>query len=250
MKRMLIIFLVLLCLHGCKTTTVFGVPKSEWNQMSEQQQQFVAQQYRAEQAHKELEKNINREREPSALRRQFHTQKNHGQIYDDERYAYTGEDVAPVEIKVKSKPKASWQNVVAGQVPTNAFPGGHDLSNTFYLCKAESHGNEYPGRVTNGICQITHNGIQFRVTRYKTFIARSASHWVKTSGVVPSNAVVGGREGKQKLFVCRAYYKDGVYPGKVVSYGSEVFGQDISGACYFSYQGQEVHSEHFEVLIG
>jgi DM9 repeat len=67
--------------------------------------------------------------------------------------------------------------------------------------------------------------------------------WVKAQdGQLPPNAVVAGktRDG-QPLYVCRARYERGVYPGA------------LTGAyrdCSVSYEGKEYSLQDYEVLVG
>jgi hypothetical protein len=66
-------------------------------------------------------------------------------------------------------------------------------------------------------------------------------HWVHTGNgySIPPDAFVGGSEDGQPLFVCRAPYLAGVYPGKVVK-----------GNCNISYDGHEIYQHDYEVLAG
>ncbi len=64
--------------------------------------------------------------------------------------------------------------------------------------------------------------------------------WVPaTNGMVPANAIIGGREPGRSLPVCRAIYNKGVHPGKVVEKN-----------CNFGYGGKEVLAPQYDVLVG
>lgn len=78
------------------------------------------------------------------------------------------------------------------------------------------------------------------------FVATSAAGadfpvvWMPAAnGMVPPNAIIGGRENGRSLPVCRAIYNNGVHPGKVVGKN-----------CNFGYGGKEVLAPQFEVLLG
>jgi hypothetical protein len=72
-------------------------------------------------------------------------------------------------------------------------------------------------------------------TAYATVV-----QWVPAAnGVVPVNAIIGGSEPGRVLPVCRARYKNGVHPGKVVAKN-----------CNFGYGGNEVLAPEYEVLVG
>lgn len=62
-----------------------------------------------------------------------------------------------------------------------------------------------------------------------------------TSGnVIPEDAVLGGVEagGYEDLFICRANYRGGMYPGKIVQ-----------GNCNIAWGGREIILEEYETLI-
>ena len=64
--------------------------------------------------------------------------------------------------------------------------------------------------------------------------------WVPAAnGVVPPNAIIGGREPGRSLPVCRAIYNKGVHPGKVVGKN-----------CNYGYGGKEVLAPQYDVLVG
>lgn len=66
------------------------------------------------------------------------------------------------------------------------------------------------------------------------------ANWVTASyGRIPRYAVIGGYTGDGKpLFICRAKYEGALQPGKIV-------GEN----CNFSYQGAEVMTPIYQVLI-
>lgn len=61
----------------------------------------------------------------------------------------------------------------------------------------------------------------------------------KTKGKLPHHAVVGGREGNKKLYVCRAKLSDGIHPGET---GGRV--------CVVAYKGKAQEFADFEVATG
>ncbi|MEZ4630710.1 MAG: DUF3421 domain-containing protein [Deinococcales bacterium] len=56
---------------------------------------------------------------------------------------------------------------------------------------------------------------------------------------LPRNAVIGGQEAGQSLYICRANYDDGVFPGKVVG-----------PSCKIGYAGGEISVVGYQVLVG
>lgn len=64
--------------------------------------------------------------------------------------------------------------------------------------------------------------------------------WVAAAnGATIANAIIGGSESGRTLPVCRASFKNGVHPGKVVE-----------KTCNFGYGGNEVTASQYEVLAG
>lgn len=65
--------------------------------------------------------------------------------------------------------------------------------------------------------------------------------WVKAkNGEIPANAVVGGEENGQPLYIARAVHKGGTHPGKI--------GKGWKG-CNISYNGAEIVSKEYEMLV-
>lgn len=64
--------------------------------------------------------------------------------------------------------------------------------------------------------------------------------WIPSGyGLVPPNAVIGGFEGKTKVPVCRARYRDGWHPGRL-----------IGKTCRFAWGGREIIRGRYDVLVG
>ncbi|MBD2450000.1 DUF3421 domain-containing protein [Nostoc sp. FACHB-152] len=64
--------------------------------------------------------------------------------------------------------------------------------------------------------------------------------WVSESyGSVPSDAILAGYENDgSPLYICRAFYNEGLHPGKVV-------GEN----CNIGWGGQEISLPYYEVLV-
>jgi hypothetical protein len=60
------------------------------------------------------------------------------------------------------------------------------------------------------------------------------------NGYIPQNAVEGGKENGQILFVARANYMGGIHPGKIRR------GWDH---CCISYDGKEIQLNNYEVMV-
>lgn len=57
---------------------------------------------------------------------------------------------------------------------------------------------------------------------------------------IPPDAVYGGQEGQQSLYICRAGYQNGIHPGKV---------RPGFGGCNIAYGGAEVTVPNFQILV-
>lgn len=66
--------------------------------------------------------------------------------------------------------------------------------------------------------------------------------WVNaaTGSPVPSHTLIGGEQPgtKQVLYICRANYLGGMHPGKLQK-----------GKCTFTYHGNEIRTNHYQLLV-
>ncbi|RDI42454.1 DUF3421 domain-containing protein [Aquicella lusitana] len=65
-------------------------------------------------------------------------------------------------------------------------------------------------------------------------------HWIDMmSGMpAPEDAVIGGIEPQNTLYVCRGNYRGGIHPGKVVA-----------GKCNISWGGDEISLSRYQILV-
>ena len=79
------------------------------------------------------------------------------------------------------------------------------------------------------------------ISGYLSAQDRDYIKWVKArNGEIPANAVIGGEENGQPLYIARAMYKGGIHPGKI--------GKGWKG-CNISYGGLEIESKEYEILV-
>jgi len=79
---------------------------------------------------------------------------------------------------------------------------------------------------------------QFRSGRYPGPVA-----WVLTTGKkIPHDAIQGGEERGERLYICRAYYEGGLMIGKAC----HVFKK----GAVIGYSHKEIHLEQYEILVG
>lgn len=131
----------------------------------------------------------------------------------------------------------SWP-IYRGVIPGNAVAGGREPGRTLYVCKAAFQGGVHPGKIVDGKCNITYGGREYPQDSFQIFVG-SGYRWVyPRSNAIPRNAVAGGYENGQPLFICQAPYARGIHPGKI-----------IGGSCNIGYGGLEIQIDDFRVLV-
>lgn len=138
-----------------------------------------------------------------------------------------------------SQPK--WVDMQSGdRIPNNAVVGGeqYNPNNLLYVCRGAYRGGVHPGKLIGGNCNISYGGSEIILSRYEVLVSRAPLDWVKSFGNVPGNAVRGGYEHGNTLFICQTKYRNGVHPGKVVGQG-----------CNIGWGGQEIINSNFRVLV-
>jgi hypothetical protein len=134
-----------------------------------------------------------------------------------------------------------WIDMERGQpLPAGAVVGGNQSTPpyTLFVCRGEYHDGVHPGKVVAGYCNISWGGEEVSLPRYQVLISNVPLGWVPASyGQIPMNAVAGGYEMEQTLYICKARYHGGNHTGKVV-------GQN----CNFGWGGREVAVPHYQVL--
>ncbi|MGB0575667.1 MAG: DM9 repeat-containing protein [Alphaproteobacteria bacterium] len=104
------------------------------------------------------------------------------------------------------------------------------------VCSASYKGGWHPGKVVSGKCNIGWGGKERVIRTFQVLTTKGAKFsWSKNKRA--KNQVVGGKENGRSLYVCRAYYKGGSHPGKVVS-----------GKCNIGWGGKEIKLSSYEVL--
>lgn len=126
-----------------------------------------------------------------------------------------------------------------GEITTDTVAGGQEPGRVLYICQANYHGGKYPGKLVDDKCNITFQGMEIPAGSFKLLLSDAPVRWVKpTSRKFPRDAVVGGIEMGQLLYICQAHFAGGMHPGKLVG-----------GNCYIGYGGNEVQIPRFRVLV-
>lgn len=71
------------------------------------------------------------------------------------------------------------------------------------------------------------------------YTSKQNYRWVPFRGGIPAYAVAGGVESGRILYVCQAFNKGSMHPGKIVD-----------GRCNITYAGQEIQKTNFNILVG
>ena len=125
----------------------------------------------------------------------------------------------------------------AGRLPANAFIGGSEGSRKLAVCRAAYKGGTHPGKVVAGKCNIGWGGKEIVIGKFEVMTDKGVKlAWVK--GRSAKGMIIGGSERGRSLPVCRAKYKSGTHPGKVVA-----------GKCNIGWGGKEIVLSTFEVLV-
>ncbi len=129
---------------------------------------------------------------------------------------------------------ARWE----GSLPPGAAKGGRENGRPLALCRAAHQGGTHPGKVVQRRCNFGYGGAEVVSETFSVLIDRGRARWVEAPrGRISDDAVIGGREDGRDLPICRAPYRGGVHPGKVVD-----------GRCNIGWGGEEFAIQGFEVL--
>ncbi|MDF1654051.1 MAG: DUF3421 domain-containing protein [Coxiellaceae bacterium] len=125
----------------------------------------------------------------------------------------------------------------------HAFKIGHEADGrALYLCRANYKGSQQPGKTWHGYdkCNIPFGGREIETTDYSVYLqSYKEGHWIRGGRSIPEGAMQVGRDvSGAPLFLCRAYYRGGIQPGKTWSGYNN---------CNIPYAGKEVLVSHFDI---
>lgn len=130
-----------------------------------------------------------------------------------------------------------WVKGSSGEpVPRNALEGGRENGRPLYVCRADKLGGRHPGKLVGGKCNFGYAGREESAVWYEVLVD-ARGRWVPADRGL-GDAYAGGEEDGKPLLLCRAGYKGGVHPGKVVG-----------ARCNIGYGGQEVVLGDFDVFV-
>lgn len=124
-----------------------------------------------------------------------------------------------------------------GNIPDGAVKGGFVPSGDLYVCRTHYRDGTHVGKLYQGKCLIGWDGNEVARQDFEVLVDRAGARWRPTNGGVPDRAVLGGHAPAGDLYICRAHYRDGTHPGKL-----------LDRKCLIGWGGREVAVSPYEVL--
>jgi len=112
-----------------------------------------------------------------------------------------------------------WMKINAGsEIPSDAVVGGKDVDGAqLFVAHANQLGNWHPGKTRKdwNTTSIEYGGQELNIHDYEILVGNEGLSWVSVSqGNIPENAVQGGHENQNNLFICRCEFKGSTQVGK------------------------------------
>ncbi len=173
-----------------------------------------------------------------------------GRVRADFQGCHIGYGGREVEVTPYEVLAATWVQEASGEAPADAPPAGADpalaVSVPFRVtplvaCRVAWHGGVQLGEVRQGGCAFGFGGQQVEVDGYEVLVT---SPWMTWLAAVPlalsGTAIIGGSEGGEPLYVCRAATAGGLHVGKI---------KRSALGCSVVDGRREVVAERFELLM-
>lgn len=133
-------------------------------------------------------------------------------------------------------------------IPKNALKGGREGNQALFIGRAPHSGSLTPGKILadDRTCIIPWGTLANIKSEFEILVCcdecQGESKWVATkSGNVPINAFPSGHsEQGETLYIGRASHNGSLIVGKI---------QPSHRVFYFAFEGQELNTEIFEVLV-
>ena len=127
------------------------------------------------------------------------------------------------------------------QLTRSAFAVGTENNQTLYSCRVSYQRGIHPGKLIENYCNFGFGGQELRSSNYEVLSYRgnnSGYRWVRSLSSSDTAIVAGQEATGENLFLCRASYRGGIHPGKLVK-----------NRCNIGFQGQELQINNYEILI-
>lgn len=137
----------------------------------------------------------------------------------------------------------TWVEMMRGYaIPYNVVVGGFDPAErvNLYVCRGNYGGGIHPGKLIDGMCNISWGGMEVRLDRYQVLVSSYQLSWMPgNDGYVPPNAIPGGGENGHALYICQARFRGGMHTGKLTEQ-----------TCNIGWGGREILIPNYNVLVG
>jgi len=141
-----------------------------------------------------------------------------------------------------------WVRGSNGNISGYTIIGGSEPGRSrLFLCAGYMNGTFHPGKIVGQKCNFGYGGKEITKSQYYTLQVSKSTLWRykwfnASYGRIPQRdgytPLPVGKERSRTLYVCRARYKGGIHPGKLV-------GQN----CNFGYGGREILRPNYQVLM-
>ena len=138
-------------------------------------------------------------------------------------------------LAVAQSGSVQWVRAGPGYAVPGGFVGGYEKGAPLIVCRGPYANGVYPGKVVNGICDVSFDNKEIPLREYEVLVASGGQWGAPQPGY--AGAFVAGGENGGPLFLCQSPYEGGVHPGKV-----------YNNTCHISYGGREVPVYAFSVL--
>ena len=139
-----------------------------------------------------------------------------------------------------------WISAKDGVVPNNSIVGGEEPGRPLYVCRTKIQQDKLPGKLIAGFaCYVAAGGGEIPSKNYEALVGNNCPiKWVSAiNGVISGDALPGGTEDGQTVFICRAKITvgaGGVHIGRT--------GWTTDHKCLISYGNKQYSYDAFEVL--
>jgi hypothetical protein len=114
------------------------------------------------------------------------------------------------------------------------------------ICRVRMSNGLHPGKIYKNQCLVPWGGKENIYNRYQILLVKAATiQWPNIQTVsavqIQKDGIVGGRNNKEPLYICRMKLNDGSHPGKFLV---------STNLCYVAWGGKEITATNgFEVLL-
>ncbi len=132
---------------------------------------------------------------------------------------------------------------VGSKSAQHAFKIGHESNGRpLFLCRVDYRGSQQPGKTWYGYnkCNFGYAGREIDSPNYQVYLqSYKEGHWMRGGHGIPEGAMQVGRDTNgSTLYLCRAYFKGGIQPGKTWSGYNK---------CNVTYNGKEIRVRRFDI---